>query len=297
MVLSLALGISSIGAAEANCYLGACVGDRAVNISRENREVTVVAVDQLGKFVLRFEDSGQLGGNWDRADIALRSGCAGDLCIGYPAYNVSRDNRAVTVYALQYDGKFVLRFNDISALGAGWDRWDLAVAWGCVGNICVNDRVYNRTLNREAIVAAIQNNTRGQAERFLLNFAGALGGNWELSDLVLISRGTPSYPPAPYCPPGTHWDPRTNSCVRDLPPPPPPPPYCPPGTHYDPRIGRCVANPPPPPRDWTCSITKPGRVFTGRGPTRGAATSAALRQCAAGSGGYVCRASDAFCSQ
>lgn len=275
MVLSLVLGLTSLAeASQVNCYLGACVGDRAVNISRDYREVSIVAIDNLGKFLIRFEDSGGIGGNWDRNDLALKAGCQADLCVGYPAMNIDRNYRAVTVHAIHYNGKYVLRFADTGGVGGNWGREDLAVAWGCVGGLCVNDTVFNRTNNRQAMIAAIQTNLSGVSDRFVLNYSGALGGNWNESDLVLISRGTPAYPP--------------NTI---------PSPICPPGTHYDPRIGRCVSSTPPPHRDWSCSISKPGRVFVGRGPTRGAALTGAMNQCARAQGGYVCRASDAVCSQ
>ncbi len=350
LVLSLAFGVTggSALAADPNCYRDVCVGDRAVNVTRDYREVTVIGIDNLGKFVVRFEDNQGVGGNWDREDLALETGCSGDLCVGYPAFNISRDYRSVKIAAIQWNGKFVVRFDDNSGVGGNWDRSDLAVAWGCVANLCVNDSVYNNSNARQATIAAIQTNTAGVQDRMVLNYgASGLGGNWQPSDLVLLERGPVAYPPGPptpYCPPGTHYDSRTNTCVQNLPPPPPacppgthydprvgacvqnlpppppacppgthydpsigrcvanpppPPPFCPPGTHFDPRIGRCVANlpPPPPPRPWACTIVKPGRVFTGHGPTRSSALQAVLAGCAQASGGYVCRGSEAACSQ
>lgn len=195
MVLSLLLGLSSVEAAETPCHLGACVGDRAVNLLSDNRGVIIHAIDPFGKFFLRYEDNGYISGNWDRVHIALRAGCLGDLCVGFPAYNVSRENRAVTVYAIQMNGKFVLHFSD-GGVGKDWNRWDLAVAWGCFGNICVNDSVFNQVNQRYATVAAIQNDPYGFGRRFLLNYGGPLGGGWETHSLALISRGPTAYPPA-----------------------------------------------------------------------------------------------------
>lgn len=275
MSLGLALGVASSASAVAsvpadlNCYREACVGDRAINVGRDYREVTILGIDNAGKFVLRFEDDGGVGGNWDRDDLALERGCSGDLCVGYPAINVSRDYRRVRIVALHTNGKFVLRFGDNGGVGGNWDRPDLAVAWGCVGNLCVNDTVYNKSNARQATIAAIQT-----GNRMVLDYgAFGLGGNWDENDLVLLQRGPTAYPPAPptpICPPGTHWDPRVNACVGNLPPPPPPPPAW-----------------------WTCMITHPGRVYTGRGPNLAAATQAVLLNCH--ERGDVCRASEAFC--
>lgn len=263
MVFSLTVGLSSVEASQVNCYLGACVGDQAVNIQRDYQDVTIIGLDFYGKFVLRFDNGGGIGGGWDRADIALKTGCQGDLCVGYPAFNLNRNNQAVMVYAIQYDGRYVLRYNDTGGVGGNWNRWNLGVAWGCFGGICVNDIVFNRAINRQAVVAAIQSNMAGYPERFLLNYSGALGGNWGLNDLVLISHGTSAYPPGSGPMPG-----------------PIPAPV-----------------PAPLPRDWTCSITKFGQVFVGQGPTRGAATTGALRQCALRVGRNACYPAEAFCSQ
>lgn len=196
MVLSLVVGISSAVAAQTTCHLGACVGDRAVNLLSDNRNIVIQGIDAFGRFFVRFEDNGYVSGGWNRADIALRSGCQGDLCVGFPAYNVSRENNPVNVYAIQYNGKYVLQFFYGGAIGKDWNRWDLAVAWGCIGNICVNDSVYNHTNRRYATVAAIQIDPYGYGQRFLLNFAGPLGGGWQVWDLDLISRGPTAYPPA-----------------------------------------------------------------------------------------------------
>ncbi len=47
------------------------------------------------------------------------------------------------------------------------------------------------------------------------------------------------------CPEGFEWDAATEQCVAIK--PPPPPPNCPPGTTWDPQTETCKANPPPPP--------------------------------------------------
>jgi hypothetical protein len=328
-VLLLSLGFGTAMAADqSNCYREACVGDQAINVTNNYREVTILGIDNYGKFVLRFLDNGGVGGNWDRDDLALERGCSGDLCVGYPAIDISNSYRRVTVHALQTNGKFVLRFDDNAGVGGNWDRSDLAVGWGCVGNFCVNDTVYNRTNNRQATVAGVQ-----IADRLVLDYgASGLGGNWQTTDLVLLERGPTAYPPGgpvpppnPYCPPGTHWDPRANGCVSNAPPPnpycppgthwdprlnscvsnappPPNPPVCPWGTHWDPRADRCVQNPNPPPmpippapspRQWECRISHPGHVYLGRGSNESGAIDAVLHSCSVNGG--ACRAYEAVC--
>lgn len=166
------------------CHLGACIGDRAVNLLRNYREVTIVGIEPTGRFILRFEDTGGVGGNWDRTHIALRCGCSQDLCVGDVVVNLRRDYRRAMIHAIEFGGQYVLRFLDTGGVGGNWNRWDLV---------------------------------------------------------------------------------RANT---------------------DPK--------PPIPHFWECTIYKPDRAYTGRGPNRGAATSAALRGCAM-SGRYACRATEAVC--
>jgi hypothetical protein len=261
LLLALAFQASPALAAESavDCHLDLCVGDRLVNISRSYRIVKIVGIEAAGKYVVQFEDTGGIGGNWDREDLAVMQGCTGDLCVGYPALNVSRSYRRVKIYALEWrTGKFILRFDDSGGIGGNWDRSDLAVAWGCVGTVCVNDTVYNTKNARQAVVAAVQVDAKtGIADQLVLDYgASGLGGKWNESDLTVLARGQTAYPPGF----------------------PVPPTY-----------------PNPSPANWQCSIVKPARYFVGQGATRESALQSVLGACARDSGGYVCRGSEAVC--
>ncbi len=63
------------------CSQGLCVGDRAYNLQRSNRMVTIIAIEADGNFVLRFEDTMAVGGNWSFNDLAPMQGYHS----GYPA--------------------------------------------------------------------------------------------------------------------------------------------------------------------------------------------------------------------
>jgi len=107
---------------------GYCVGEEALNISREYRKVQVVGVQDIGALVVRFVDTGAVGGGWRAQDLARLQGCGqGNLCVGTRAYNVSRGSRIVAIVAIQHDGRFVVRFEDSGAVGGGWSLSDLAV--------------------------------------------------------------------------------------------------------------------------------------------------------------------------
>lgn len=254
-ILALGFGLGSLpsfadGTASPSndsCYREICVGDRALNLVRD-REVTVVGIER-GQFFVRFDD-GTYDVNARREDLALLRGCSNDLCVGYPALNAVLGFRSAKIAAIEWNGRYDLRFDDDGSLSKNWARSDLAVAWGCVDGICVNDKVFNRANRLLAMVVAVQTNAAGVTDRLVLASIvnGETSGNWFPQALWLIERGPTAYPPGRPCPSGTHWDPKSQMCVRDL---PPPPPVCPRGTHWDPRSQSCVRDlppsPPPPP--------------------------------------------------
>lgn len=165
------------------CYDDICVYQKVYNVTRDSRTATVVGIQSNGKFVLRFEDNFRVGAGWSRSDLALMDGCTYEhLCVGDKVYNVSRDSRLATVVGIQQNGKIVLRFEDTSGVGAGWDASDLAVPRGCYNGLCVGMDVYNTARNyRAATILAIQPNGK-----FVLRFNDnyGVGGGWDSSDLV-----------------------------------------------------------------------------------------------------------------
>ena len=188
--------------------------------------------------------------------------CFGDLCVGDRAVNVSRNNRIVSVIAIQPNATFSVRFEDTGAVGHGWQQIDLAPMKGCAFDLCVGQSVYNRYNNRYALIVAIQ-----FGGRYVLQYSdtGALGNGWDRHDLVIQGQN-PN--PAPFCPPGTVWDPVLQRCVSLV----------------------------TPPRNWVCSVPNQfGQIFTAVSPNRDFAARQALIQCSNASAGYVCRASDVRC--
>lgn len=171
-------------AATRGCVRDICVGTRAYNISRDYRQVEVVGVQTNGLFVLRFLDNNGIGGNWDRADLALMQGCYNRTCVGDRAYNSARDYRAVEVVGIQYNGLFVLRFLDTNGIGGNWNESDLAIPRGCGRSFCVGQHAINVSRqNRRVQIVAIE--SRGTyVLRFLDN--GGVGGGWSDSDLRLV---------------------------------------------------------------------------------------------------------------
>ncbi|MDG0817947.1 beta-sandwich domain-containing protein [Bdellovibrio svalbardensis] len=166
-----------------NCLEDLCVGDRAFNIQRDYRQVEIVNITN-GTFVLRFLDNGGQGAGWTRKDLAKMSGCNEKFCVGNQAYNISRDNRLVTVVGISPDGKLVLRFNDNGGVGGGWSSADLAMMSGCVSDICVGTQAVNIQRDyRRVTVVGIQAD-----QRLLLRFDdnGGIGGGWSRADLAVM---------------------------------------------------------------------------------------------------------------
>jgi hypothetical protein len=158
------------------------VGERAINISRNSREVIIEAIEPGGTFLVRFLDTNGVGGNWSRSDLAVERGCSGDICVGTRAFNTQRNYREVIVVAIDYSGRFVLRFFDNNGVGSGWNRTDLAVQQGCGRSFCVGE--YARNIQRQyrqvQIIGLEYNGT--YVLRFLDN--NGVGGNWNDYDLV-----------------------------------------------------------------------------------------------------------------
>lgn len=198
------LWLAFSASAYANHPVAIGLGSQVYNVTRE-AYATVIGVSPGGKFVLRFTSgplSGQTGANWDRNDLAVLQGCAGDLCVGEAAYNVLR-SVDVQIAGIQNDGRFVLRFMSgalSGQVGSKWGRDDLAATRGCSpgGRFCVGSRAYN--VDRSAAVTVIAVQTDG---RLVLRFdegalSGQTGANWSESDLA-VTEYTP-VPQPPYYP-------------------------------------------------------------------------------------------------
>lgn len=178
------IGISSASQAEtaAACSQDICVGQRAYNISRNYRQVEVVAIEASGRYVLKFLDGSGTGGNWRRSDLALPSGCSNNLCVGERFYNISSNYRHVEIVAIEYSGRYVLKFLDGSGIGGNWRHSDLAHQNGCGRQFCVGDYALNiKSGYRKIQIVGIQYNGK-----YVVKFldGSGVGGNWSDSDLA-----------------------------------------------------------------------------------------------------------------
>jgi hypothetical protein len=117
-------------ALQRGCGNGFCVGDAAYNIQRQYRSVRVVGIHFDGKLVLRFDDNGGIGGNWDKTDLAKMRGCGQMFCVGDVALNNKRNYREVRVVGIQSNGLYVLRFSDNGTVGGNWANEDLVRTHG-----------------------------------------------------------------------------------------------------------------------------------------------------------------------
>jgi len=179
--------LMNLGRAEASCQGGGCrnysdgivKGEVVYNAGRNSMMATVIAIQPNGKFVLRFAD-GQVGGGWDRSDLAVMRGCVSNVCVGDIVYDSGRNSMLATVVGIQVNGKLTLKFAD-GQVGSGWDVSDLAVRAGCSGQVCVGDIVYDAGRNSMmAKVVGLQSDGK-----LTLSFVdGQVGSGWDTSDLA-----------------------------------------------------------------------------------------------------------------
>lgn len=168
------------------------VGQRVINIVRNYVQVTIIAVENDGDFVIRFEEgslAGQIGGNWDRSDFAILSGCSSQgFCVGDRVINTSRNYAYAQVVGLEYDGEAVIRFLDgslVNGIGGNWDRFDLAKTSGCSGDVCVGQVMLNIERDYAQVrVLAIEQDGEFVLDFLTGNLAGRRGGNWSRSALA-----------------------------------------------------------------------------------------------------------------
>lgn len=112
-----------------SCLYNICTGDTVFNIQRNYRKAVVVGIEARGTYVLRFLDTGGVGGNWGRYDLATTFGCGRQFCVGDLALNASKNYRRVRVIGIEYNGTYVLNFLDTKGVGGNWSDFDLVRAY------------------------------------------------------------------------------------------------------------------------------------------------------------------------
>jgi hypothetical protein len=164
------------------CLYDICEGDTVFNIERDYRKAVVVAIEKKGTYILRFLDTGGVGGHWGRTDLAATRGCQNRVCVGERVFNINRDYRMTQVVGLQSNGLFVLQFLDTNGVGGNWALTDLAFPYGCGQQFCVGDLALNIQKNyRRVQVIGVEYNGN-----YVLRFldTNGVGGNWSDFDLV-----------------------------------------------------------------------------------------------------------------
>lgn len=163
------------------CAVDICVGEEVFNTSN-SRYAVVTGLQAGGKFVIRYRDNNLSGSGWTRNDLAILKGCSGDFCVGDKTFNVSNSRYAV-IAGIQASGKYVIRYDDNGLTGSGWDRYDLGLLKGCMGNLCVGSKVFNRSNNRTARVKGFH---AGNKVIIRYDDNGLTGSGWTLYDLVVV---------------------------------------------------------------------------------------------------------------
>ncbi len=157
----------------------------AVNGERANTLAKVINV--MGDtYRLKFISDSAVGDGWDRASLAVTSGCGTDLCVGQAVFTRggTRPAALATVVGLSMDKTYVLKFASDDAIGGSWDRNSLAEPFGCVGDICVGQSVYAVNGARAGTSATIVGIAFDLS--FLVKFDsdGAIGADWDKASVA-----------------------------------------------------------------------------------------------------------------
>jgi len=168
------------------------IGQRVINVTRNYVQVTIIAIENDGDYVIRFEEgslAGQIGGNWDRSDFAVMNGCSSQgFCVGERVINTTRNYAYAQVVGLEYDGEAVIRFLDgnlVNGIGGNWDRHDFAKTSGCSGDVCVGQVMLNIERDYAQVrILGIEHDGEFVLDFLTGNLAGRRGGNWARNALA-----------------------------------------------------------------------------------------------------------------
>lgn len=176
------------------CYEKFCVNDSFYLSGRNSEKVKIVGLQSDGRFVLKFLDgpnSGELGGKWERKDLAVLEGCYQGVCVGDYVYNTKRDGAKVKILGKTLDNSFVIKFvsGELSGQrGNSWNAKYFALKEGCYKDLCVGDIVYK--LDNASPKVKILGKT--QNHKFVIKFlsgsnSGRHGTNWDREDFALTN--------------------------------------------------------------------------------------------------------------
>ncbi len=202
-------------AVESGCNGNLCTGQQVI-AEDTNTSVTIVAVQSDGGFAVQ-DASGNVRAGIQANDLAVESGCNGNLCVGQQVITIDT-TLSVTVIAVQSDGGFVVQDasgNVYSAIQAS----DLAVESGCSANFCVGEQVTTFDTGIFATIIAIEPN----GFCVLQDSSGNIYPNIPVTDLVAGQIAPQPLPPQPLPPQPLPPQPFPPQPPRPFPPQPFPP--------------------------------------------------------------------------
>lgn len=128
-------------------------GEEAFSL-RDGKWVRVMGLSRAG-YMTETMDNWRSRNTVSRSDLAITNACTPSFCTNDMAYDVSQ-NKDVRLLAVDVSGRFVTETTDNwRTINSRRDESDLAHLSGCIGEVCVNDTVYNieRQIRREVVYA------------------------------------------------------------------------------------------------------------------------------------------------
>ncbi len=110
------------------CFLDVCVGNNVYSVAYNGQAILsrVHGISLRGEYILEYRDYQNrhtLSLDWQRANLAIPSGCVNGFCVGHVMRNRHYDNVRVEVIAIQQNGKFIIKFLEGSYRGSLSPNW------------------------------------------------------------------------------------------------------------------------------------------------------------------------------
>jgi len=205
------------------CLGQVCVGQKIMKGTSYSQGATVVAINYSRQSVtVRSVVSGNLAIE-SLYDLEVTSGCASNVCTGDLVYKGTSYSQGARVESLNFSKNFATVRSVVSGNLAQENLSDLYFTRGCLGSVCINDRVFKgSSYSQGATVLAIN------FSNYRATVRSVVSGNLSDDSIYELQGGTnqPQWPaPTPLpLPPGPGPGPSPRPPTRPEPAPMPPAP-------------------------------------------------------------------------
>ncbi len=127
------------------CYGQICVGQKIMKGTSYSQGANVIGINYSRQSItVRSVVSSNLAVE-SAYDLEATTGCAGSVCIGELVYKGTSYSQGARIESINFSNSFVTVRSVVSGNLAQESLSDLYLAKGCLGTVCVNDRVFKGT--------------------------------------------------------------------------------------------------------------------------------------------------------